>query len=39
MNSAPHRHNILHNNHNHIGVGVVEGPPGWFTFVLVFAER
>jgi len=39
MNSAPHRHNILHGRHNRIGVAVVEGPPGWFTFVLVFAER
>jgi uncharacterized protein YkwD len=39
MNSAPHRHNILHNQHNRIGVAVVEGPPGWFTFVLVFAQR
>lgn len=39
MNSRPHRHNILHEQHNQIGVGAVEGPPGWFTFVLVFAQR
>jgi uncharacterized protein YkwD len=39
MNSRPHRHNILHERHNRIGVGAVEGPPGWFTFVLVFAHR
>jgi uncharacterized protein YkwD len=39
MSSAPHRANILHPNHNSIGVAVVEGPPGWYTFVLNFAER
>jgi len=39
MNSAPHRANILHNQFNQIGVGVAEGPPGWYTFVLVFAKR
>lgn len=39
MNSRPHRANILHPNHNRIGVGIVEGPPGWFTYTLVFAER
>jgi uncharacterized protein YkwD len=39
MNSRPHRANILHSKHNRIGVGIVEGPPGLFTFVLVFAER
>jgi uncharacterized protein YkwD len=39
MGSRPHRHNILHPNHNRIGVGIVEGPPGWYTYVLVFAER
>lgn len=39
MNSRPHRANILHPNHNRIGVGIVEGPPGWYTFVLVFAQR
>ena len=39
MNSAPHRANILHERFNSIGVGVVEEPPGWYTFVLVFAER
>lgn len=39
MGSRPHRHNILHPNHNRIGVGIVEGPPGWYTFVLDFAQR
>lgn len=38
MNSQPHRDNILHSNFTHIGTGVVEGPPGWYTFVLVFAQ-
>jgi uncharacterized protein YkwD len=39
MNSAPHRANILHHRFNRVGVGVAEGPTGWYTFVLVFAER
>jgi uncharacterized protein YkwD len=39
MNSAPHRSNLLHNRFNSIGVGVAEAPTGWYTFVLVFAER
>lgn len=39
MNSRPHRANILHPDHNRIGVGIVEGPPGMYTFVLVFAQR
>ncbi len=39
MNSPPHRANILHQHHNRIGVAVLEGPPGWYTFVLNFAER
>jgi uncharacterized protein YkwD len=38
MGSPPHRDNILHAKFTHIGVGVVEGPPGWYTFVLVFAQ-
>ncbi len=37
MNSRPHRNNILHSHFDHIGIGVAEGPPGWYTFVLVFA--
>jgi uncharacterized protein YkwD len=39
MNSPPHRNNILHERFNIIGVGVAEGPPGWYTFVLEFAGR
>ncbi|MDX1521784.1 MAG: LysM peptidoglycan-binding domain-containing protein, partial [Anaerolineae bacterium] len=36
MRSAAHRSNILNDNYDHIGVGVAEGPVGWYTFVLVF---
>ena len=39
LSSRPHRHNLLHPNHNRIGIGIVEGPPGWYTFVLNFAQR
>ncbi|HMR64028.1 MAG TPA: LysM peptidoglycan-binding domain-containing protein [Anaerolineae bacterium] len=39
MSSRPHRNNLLHYKHNSIGVAIVEGPPGWFTFTLVFAEK
>jgi uncharacterized protein YkwD/phage tail protein X len=39
MGSPPHRGNILHPHLNRIGVGIVEGPPGWYTLVLDFAER
>ncbi len=38
MNSPPHRANMLHQHFTHLGVGVVEGPPGWYTFVMVFAQ-
>lgn len=37
MGSRPHRHNILHDHFERVGGGVAEGPPGWYTFVLVFA--
>lgn len=37
MSSRPHRANILHANYSRIGVGVAEGPAGWYTFVLVFS--
>jgi uncharacterized protein YkwD len=37
MADAPHRKNILHTHYDRIGVGVAEGPPGWYTFVLDFA--
>lgn len=36
MNSRVHRANILHGNFTRFGVGVAEGPPGWYTYVLVF---
>jgi LysM repeat protein len=39
LGSPPHRQNILHEYHNRIGVGIVEGPPGWYTIVLNFAQR
>ncbi len=39
MGSPPHRANILNTHHNRIGVAIVEGPPGWYTFVLNFAQR
>jgi uncharacterized protein YkwD len=39
MNSPPHRGNMLHQFNNRIGVGIVEGPPGWYTIVLNFAQR
>jgi uncharacterized protein YkwD len=39
MNSEPHRNNILNDRFKRIGVGVAEGPPGWYTFVLVFASE
>jgi uncharacterized protein YkwD len=39
MNSRPHRANILHTHHNRIGIAIVESPSGWYTFVLVFAQR
>lgn len=39
LGSYIHRSNLLHQHFNQIGIGVIEGPPGWYTFVLVFAER
>jgi uncharacterized protein YkwD len=38
MNSPPHRYNLLNEQYNAMGVSVVEGSPGWYTFVLVFAQ-
>lgn len=37
MADPPHRKNILHTHYDRIGVGVAEGPPGLYTFVLDFA--
>lgn len=37
MNSRPHRQNILHSRYDRLGISVSEGPPNWYTFVLVFA--
>lgn len=37
MESEPHRNNILAEAYTRLGVGVVEGSPGWYTYVLVFA--
>lgn len=39
LNSGPHRRGLLNANYNRIGIGIINGPPEWFTFVLVFVER
>ena len=39
MNSRPHRRGILHERYNQVGIGIVSGPPGWYTVVIVFVER
>lgn len=39
MNSTVHRNGLLNSNYNRIGVGAVEGPSGWFTFVIVFIQQ
>ena len=39
MNSAPHRQGILHQYYNQVGIAIVNGPPEWFTVVIVFVER
>ncbi len=36
LSSRPHRQNILHTHYSRLGISVTEGPPGWYTFVLVF---
>jgi uncharacterized protein YkwD len=37
MSSRRHRQNILHSRFSRIGISITEGPPGWYTFVLVFS--
>jgi uncharacterized protein YkwD len=37
MADPSHRDNILHTHYDRVGVGVTEGPSGWYTFVLDFA--
>jgi uncharacterized protein YkwD len=39
MNSRVHRAGLLHDHYNQVGVGIVSGPPSWYTVVIVFAER
>ena len=39
MADPPHRDNILHTHYDRVGVGVTEGPSGWYTFVLDFAGK
>ncbi len=39
MSSGPHRRGILNQGYNRVGIGIVNGPPEWHTFVIVFAER
>jgi uncharacterized protein YkwD len=34
MADAPHRHNVLHPQHTHIGLGVAQTPEGWYVFVM-----
>jgi uncharacterized protein YkwD len=34
MGHAPHRRNVLHPHHTHIGVGVAQTPKGWYVFVM-----
>lgn len=34
MSSVPHRRNVLHPHHTHIGVGVAQTPEGWYIFVM-----
>jgi uncharacterized protein YkwD len=38
MSDAPHRNNLLHEHYTRIGVGVAYQSPGWYIFVLDFAE-
>ncbi|MEM7031740.1 MAG: CAP domain-containing protein [Chloroflexota bacterium] len=37
LGSEPHMNNILAEPFTRLGVGVAEGPPGWYIFVLVFS--
>jgi uncharacterized protein YkwD len=39
MESLPHRDNLLSSQFDHIGVAVVEDPPGWYLIVLTFARQ
>lgn len=34
LDDPPHRHNVLHPQHTHIGVGVAQTPEGWYVFVM-----
>ena len=34
LEDAPHRRNVLHPQHTHIGVGVAQTPEGWTVFVI-----
>jgi len=34
LDDPPHRDNILHPQHTHIGVGVAQRPEGWYVFVM-----
>ncbi len=39
MESLSHRDNLLNNQFDHIGLAVVEDPPGWYIIVLTFAQQ
>lgn len=39
MDDPPHRDNILHAHYEHVGIGIVEGPQGWYTVVLDFVGQ
>jgi uncharacterized protein YkwD len=34
LSDAPHRRNVLHSHHTHIGVGVAQTREGWYVFVM-----
>jgi uncharacterized protein YkwD len=38
MADPPHRKDILYAHYDRIGVGVAEGPPGWYTFVRILQQ-
>jgi uncharacterized protein YkwD len=39
LNDPPHRDNILHEQHTHIGVGVAQRPEGWYVFVIDLLKK
>jgi uncharacterized protein YkwD len=39
LNDPPHRDNILHEQHTHIGVGVAQRTEGWYVFVIDLIKK